>query len=260
VLGEALESERDILRDIRSLLSGGNDEFLHESRRAASIANENIDNGAQLKDALESIQDVLREFITQNIDTVRTVLTELATFMEEMRPVLRTISTVMGELVTWLQSKRNKTSGSQYAAGVEDLYRLGLAGTAREVGEHLGISRPLPEDSVSPELAQRLNNPTLRRYYGEFMAEADRLSTLPMTSPSVSFPAQPGSPAVYATSNEVDMLRVADGFARRLGFDQATGPTDTSGEIRSMLAFLVAQGLNVPSSVRAIVDRTGGPQ
>jgi hypothetical protein len=260
VLGEALESERDILRDIRSLLSGGNDEFLHESRRAASIANENIDNGAQLKDALESIQDVLREFITQNIDTVRTVLTELATFMEEMRPVLRTISTVMGELVTWLQSKRNKTSGSQYAAGVEDLYRLGLAGTAREVGEHLGISRPLPEDSVSPELAQRLNNPTLRRYYGEFMAEADRLSTLPMTSPSVSFPAQPGSPAVYATSNEVDMLRVADAFARRLGFDQATGPTDTSGEIRSMLAFLVAQGLNVPSSVRAIVDRTGGPQ
>jgi len=252
VLGEALESERDILRDIRSLLSGGNDEFLHESRRAASIANENIDNGAQLKDALESIQDVLREFITQNIDTVRTVLTELATFMEEMRPVLRAISMALSDLVKFFSDSEpraavstTKTAKDLEAPQVENM---------RRAQQQFLATRALTQD---PELA-----------YQGLITDYAAILENPATAHGIATTFEAGGATqgpLPVSDVERTVLSTLDRFARERGFDPAahggSGATDTRAEMQAMMSYVVGTlQFAVPSSVRAIVDRTGGPQ
>jgi hypothetical protein len=252
VLGEALESERDILRDIRSLLSGGNDEFLHESRRAASIANENIDNGAQLKDALESIQDVLREFITQNIDTVRTVLTELATFMEEMRPVLRAISMALSDLVKFFSDSEPRVAVSTTKMA-KDLEAPQVENMRRAQQQFLA-TRALTQD---PELA-----------YQGLITDYAAILENPATAHGIATTFEAGGATqgpLPVSDVERTVLSTLDRFARERGFDPAahggSGATDTRAEMQAMMSYVVGTlQFAVPSSVRAIVDRTGGPQ
>ncbi|NBU69848.1 MAG: hypothetical protein EBS53_00060 [Bacteroidetes bacterium] len=252
VLGEALESERDILRDIRSLLSGGNDEFLHESRRAASIANENIDNGAQLKDALESIQDVLREFITQNIDTVRTVLTELATFMEEMRPVLRAISMALSDLVKFFSDSDPRVAVSTTKMA-KDLEAPQVENMRRAQQQFLA-TRALTQD---PELA-----------YQGLITDYAAILENPATAHGIATTFEAGGATqgpLPVSDVERTVLSTLDRFARERGFDPAahggSGATDTRAEMQAMMSYVVGTlQFAVPSSVRAIVDRTGGPQ
>lgn len=264
LLEAATETERDVLVDIRTLLSGGDDDLLHEARRQSGIANEQIDAGAQLRESLETMHDILRQFLLDTMPAVVRTLKMLADLMTEMKPVLKDLAKAMNDLTSWLRRKQDFTTkvGERPAGGVTGETRLATRGVPSTEGK-----TPAEIDYGQLTLAEEqfrvrmTTDPNLRPYYTQLINQGEM--TAPDTRRGHGFRAMEGDPvastAISTTRREDRLVQLADTLARGIGYTQSTGPTDTSGEVRAMLSFLLSQGLNMPPSVRAILDRTGGP-
>ena len=262
LLEAAMETERDVLVDIRTLLSGGDDDLLHEARRQSDIANENITAGAQLKESLENMHDIMREFITEALPAVADTLRSLSEFMTEMRPVLRDLAGAMNSIAHWLRGETEV--GEAVPGGVRGETRLaerGLPSTKGKTPAEIDYGQlTLAEDRFRTRITADAN---LRPTYTQLINQGEMPAEDANTPRHLQFRAREGdsvsSTSIATTRREDRLIALADTLARGLGYDQSTGPTDTSGEVRAMLSFLLSQGLNMPPSVRAILDRTGGP-
>lgn len=261
MLKAATESERDILQDIRNLLSGNNDELLDATRRSIAIENENVDAGTELTASMERIQDIFREFIKDTLEGVKTAMELVAGFLEDMKPILKDISSAINELVNFLANKESNSARTlenkqkQADRARVETARI-LAAPEAQLTSSADIAAAAVAASELYEASEAQREATRNMSFFEQGMRGLEDATLQNAAGR-----SPTEEMMYQTQADArTAMRSFDTIARRLGFTEAEGQTDTPAEIRAMLTFLVNNNVSLPESIRAQITNTGGAQ
>lgn len=283
IIKEAMETERDVLIDIRSLLSGGNDDFLHEARRTAKMANEDITEGEALRESLETMHEIMRQFIHDVLPTVKTTLEVMAGFATEMRPVLHQIANVLNSIASLLpggapaneEAVRTVGTAAGHFNPMAPLVRAAAPELADRIDEELANQAESLYEWATGEAASPLSTSELSDL-AELASELDAGGAFGEAA-GYDFTGRYGAGGaaggdLVTSSAEDALLQAYDRIARSRGFSdwanadfakrsfgELSGATDTRAEFQALLLYVTSvMGVTVPPSVRGLVDGTGG--
>lgn len=285
MLEEMTESEKDILADIRDLLSG-NPEALREAARSARLANENVDLGSQLAASLESMHETLRRFVNDTAPGILSAVTSISDTLRRLEPVFSGLASVMNLVLSAgapnpefdVEDLPEEVRGTAAAErltetpitmGPRERARRGLEPIAeRDWSEVLEWAFTMGQDErdamealrdmgVPTEDIEEFRRPTFASRYTreeEARAVTDWLTTVGAEAPSVR-------EAVPRTSTVDSILTSLESrLSSMSGRPDYGARIDTREELNTVLAFLVANNVQVSPSLRALLDTRGGTE
>jgi len=259
------ESETDVLKDIRRLLSGDNDPLLEETRRMARYQADSVDVGESLHTSMESVHDSFHEFIMENQTAMVNATKAAADALTALRPIMQAVSggilamtdllRGMGEIAKNLDVIAEgfgfSSSDKKKVSGSDQIINNMMKNNAEMLVPNANLDESQIRNTMEAGSAALFirdqgidrNDPAIRG-----MTEYNR------TEANEAFKTR-------AEDAAIQLLEAAFRAAQRNHGGNAPniGPSLERGrEMREVFAYLASVQLTVPPSYSAVFDSTGG--